>query len=208
MIVIYNTRPCWLASYGKSLTACESGPLEAVETCQGSRQEGILLALDVEGSHPPLRISLPSCRWWKAACFCPPRGAVPLVEAAGLSTAVREVPENAVTMFFLPISTSLPVRLTKRRGLREAYRRALPLRESETSVVGASSFVVPAGAAQNAQSKSTGGAQEALQESMRFACGQARRRPRQWLRANASTPFFQFSATSGLSALSLAEVYS
>lgn len=163
MIVIYNTRPCWLASYGKSLTACESGPLEAVETCQGSRQEGILLALDVEGSHSPLRISLPSCRWWKAACFCPPRGAVPLVEAAGLSTAVREVPENAVTMFFLPISTSLPVRLTKRRGLREAYRRALPLRESETSVVGASSFVVPAGAAQNAQSKSTGGAQEALQ---------------------------------------------
>lgn len=130
------------------------------------------------------------------------------VEAAGLSTAVREVPENAVTMFFLPISTSLPVRLTKRRGLREAYRRALPLRESETSVVGASSFVVPAGAAQNAQSKSTGGAQEALQESMRLACGQARRRPRQWLRANASTPFFQFSPTSGLTALSLAEVYS
>lgn len=156
---------------------------------------------------PPPDLS-PQLSLVEGGLFLPTSRRGPTCKAAGLSTAVREVPENAVTMFFLPISTSLPVRLTKRRGLREAYRRALPLRESETSVVGASSFVVPAGAAQNAQSKSTGGAQEALQESMRFACGQARRRPRQWLRANASTPFFQFSATSGLSALSLAEVYS
>lgn len=41
---------------------------------------------------------------------------------------------------------------------------------------------------------------------MRSACGQARRRPRQWLRASAPTPSFQGAPISGLTALSLAEV--
>lgn len=42
---------------------------------------------------------------------------------------------------------------------------------------------------------------------MRSACGQVRRRPRQWLHASAATPSFQYAPSSGLTGLSLAEVW-
>lgn len=43
---------------------------------------------------------------------------------------------------------------------------------------------------------------------MRSACGQARRRPRQWLRSSSPGPSSQLAPSSGFTGLSLAEVRS